>query len=459
MSNPIKIDDKLDKIEERGGLVVNPVKTCQPIGAMYASLGINKCLPHSHGSQGCCSYHRMHLTRHFRDPIVASTSSFTEGTSVFGGKSNLKTSVKNIFEIYNPDVISVNTTCLSETIGDDLVSIVADIDIPEGKTIIHASTPSYVGSHITGFANMVQGMIKCLAESEEDVNNGKINIIPGFVNPGDMREIKRIAREMDIPFTLIPDTSGVVDSPMTGKYEMYPDGGVTVEEIKESGNARATIALGSFASSAGAYELEKKCDIDSYILKTPIGVKATDEYIMQLSKITGQEIPYSLEEERGQLVDIMTDTHYHFHGKRAAIFGDPDIVIAMTEFVLSLGIIPEYVLTGTPGKEFEKTINELFDDAGVSGKVKMGADLLTLQKWIKEESVDLIIGNTYGKYIAKEEDIPLVRVGFPVLDRSVHSYLPIVGYRGGMRLIEKISTALLDRADRDADFEDMELVM
>ncbi|MFP4661469.1 MAG: nitrogenase molybdenum-iron protein subunit beta [Halanaerobiales bacterium] len=459
MSNPIKIDDKLEKIEERGALVVNPAKTCQPIGAMYASLGINRCLPHSHGSQGCCSYHRMHLTRHFRDPVVASTSSFTEGTSVFGGKSNLKTAVKNIFQVYNPDVISVNTTCLSETIGDDLVSIVADIDIPEGKTVIYASTPSYVGSHITGFSNMVQGMIKCLAENDEDINNGKINIIPGFVNPGDMREIKRIAREMGVPFTLVPDTSGVVDSPMTGKYEMYPDGGVTVEEIKDSGNSRATIALGSFASAEGAYELERKCDVKPYILNTPIGVKATDKYIMQLSKITGQDIPYSLEEERGQLVDIMTDTHYHFHGKRAAIFGDPDIVTSMTEFVLSLGMIPAYVLTGTPGKAFVNEINEILEEAGVSGKVKAAADLLTLQKWIKEESVDILIGNTYGKYIAKEEDIPLVRVGFPILDRSVHSYMPIVGYRGGMLLIEKISTALLDRADRDADFEDMELVM
>jgi Mo-nitrogenase MoFe protein subunit NifK (EC 1.18.6.1) len=69
----------------RNSLVINPAKTCQPIGAMYAALGIHRCLPHSHGSQGCCSYHRMHLSRHFRDPIAASTSSFTEGAAVFGG--------------------------------------------------------------------------------------------------------------------------------------------------------------------------------------------------------------------------------------------------------------------------------------------------------------------------------------------------------------------------------------
>ena len=40
------------EISERKGLVINPAKTCQPIGAMYAALGIRGCMPHSHGSQG-----------------------------------------------------------------------------------------------------------------------------------------------------------------------------------------------------------------------------------------------------------------------------------------------------------------------------------------------------------------------------------------------------------------------
>ncbi|WP_018247477.1 nitrogenase molybdenum-iron protein subunit beta [Orenia marismortui] len=448
------------ELSERKALVVNPAKTCQPIGAMYAALGINKCLPHSHGSQGCCSYHRMHLTRHFRDPIVASTSSFTEGASVFGGRSNLNTAMKNVFKVYDPDVVAINTTCLSETIGDDVGSMVAAMDIPEGKTIIHASTPSYVGSHITGYSNMVQAMIKQLAQKDEDSSSEKINIIPGFIDPGDIREIKRISNLMGIPFTMLPDTSGVVDSPITGKYEMYPKGGTTVEEIKATGNAKATIALGSFASKEGAFELERQCDVKPYVLKTPIGVKATDELIMQLVKITGEEVPYALEEERGQLVDIMTDTHFHFHGKKVAIFGDPDLVIAMTEFVLSLGMEPSYIVTGTPGKEFNQDIDAILEDAEIEDvKVKSAGDLLELHQWIKNDPVDLILGNTYGKYIAKEEDIPLVRFGFPILDRSVQSYLPIVGYRGAMRLIEKISGVLLDRADRDTSEEELELVM
>lgn len=64
-----------------------------------------------------------------------------------------------------------------------------------------------------------------------------------------------------------------------------------------------------------------------------------------------------------------------------------------------------------------------------------------------------MLGNTYLKYIARDEDIPLVRFGFPILDRVGHSYFPTVGYRGGLRLLEKILDALLDRLDRDAPEE------
>ncbi len=454
------------EIKERRGGVINPAKTCQPIGAMYAALGIHKCLPHSHGSQGCCSYHRMHLTRHFREPVRASTSSFTEGASVFGGAANLKTAIKNVFEIYNPDVMAVHTTCLSETIGDDIPSIIKSAEVPDGKLVIHANTPSYQGSHITGFSNMTKGMVNYLAQASPEAKKERVNIIPGFVDPGDMREIKRMTDLMGVKFIMFPDTSGVLDTPMTGKFVMFPSGGARVEDITDSGNSKLTIALGFYASSDAANQLERKCKVPAVTLKTPIGIKATDEFLLTLRQNFVTEVPYQLEEERGQLVDIMTDTHYHFHGKKVAIFGDPDIIIGLTEFALSLGMKPVHVLTGTPGGTiggsqgiFENEITGMLNGAGIEGRVKAAGDLFGFHQWIKNEPVDLLIGNTYGKYISKAEDIPFVRVGFPILDRSIHPYLPAVGYKGAMRLLELIGNALLDRADRDAKDEDFELVM
>src|SRR3974390_1634675 len=163
------------EVTERQALTVNPAKTCQPIGAMYAALGIHNCLPHSHGSQGCCSYHRSTLTRHYKEPVMAATSSFTEGSSVFGGQANLLQAIDTIFTVYDPEVIAVHTTCLSETIGDDIPQISrkaeAEGKIPPGRFVIHANTPSYVGTHVTGFANMTKAMVTYFSEHGKE--NGK----------------------------------------------------------------------------------------------------------------------------------------------------------------------------------------------------------------------------------------------------------------------------------------------
>lgn len=443
---------------ERKSLVINPAKTCQPLGATYAALGIHRCLPHSHGSQGCQMYFRSHLNRHFREPVEAATSSFTEGAAVFGGGSNLKAALKNIFAIYEPDIVAISTTCLSETIGEDIPTYILQAQVPEGKYVIHANTPSYQGSHITGFSNMTKGMVKYLSAAGGK-SNGKINVLPGFVNPGDMREIKRILRSMKADYIMFPDTSGVLDAPLTGEYHIFPEGGTKIKDIIDSGNSLGTLALGHFASTDSAQELKKKCKVPYQALTTPIGITATDDFLMAIAEFSGQSVSAELEEERGQVIDIMADLHQHYYGKEVALFGDPDMLTGLTQFLLELGMKPKYILTGTPGDLFEKEVNQILSQAGTQAKVKSAGDLFTLHQWIKQDPVDLIIGNTYGKYIARAEDIPLVRFGFPIMDRGVHSYMPVVGYKGAMRLIEMISNTLLDRVDRDTADEDMELIM
>lgn len=448
------------EVVERSGLRINPAKTCQPIGAMYAALGVHACLPHSHGSQGCCAFHRMQLTRHFKEPVVASTSSFTEGASVFGGGANIKTAIKNIFPLYNPEIVAVHTTCLSETIGDDLNTYIQQSkgDVPEGKYVIHANTPSYVGSHVTGFSNMVKAFVSYLSKNTGE-KNGKINVIPGFVSPGDMKEIGKILAAMGIDSIVLPDTSGVLDTPMTGNYDMYPAGGTKVSDIIDAGNSNFTLALGTFASEAGAVELEKKCKVPMKTLSTPIGIEATDRFISELVSLTQAEVPYSIEEERGQLVDLMLDSQAYFNGKTVAIYGDPDVIASLAEFVISLGMIPKFVVSGTPGDKFPREVEAIFAKHGVEGKVKGAGDLFELHQWIKNEPVDLLIGNTHGKQIARAEGIPLIRVGFPILDRYAHQYFPTVGYKGAIRLIEMMSNAILDKQDATCAEEDMELVM
>jgi nitrogenase molybdenum-iron protein beta chain len=395
---------------------------------------------------------------------MAGTSSFTEGTAVFGGQANLLQAITNMFALYNPDVIAIHTTCLSETIGDDIVQIIAKAreegKVPHGKHVIHTNTPSYIGSHVTGFSNMVKGMVKYFSEATGRKRN-QVNLIPGWVEPSDMRELRRICRTMGINPNIFPDTSDVLDAPLTGRHEFYPRGGAPVDEIRHSGDSRSTLALGPTASEAAALALEEKCEVRAEVLELPIGLLATDRFINALRHRSGIRVPGFITDERGRLVDMVADMHQYFYRKRVALFGDPDQLVSLAEFLVTLDMRPVYIVTGTPGKRFEARIREAIGDSVPEAQVRQGpqADMFLLHQWIKKEGVDLLIGNTYGKYIARDEDIPFVRFGFPILDRVGHSYFPTVGYMGAMRVAEKILSAFMDRQDRDAPEESFELTM
>jgi nitrogenase molybdenum-iron protein beta chain len=451
------------EIKERKALTINPAKTCQPIGAMYAALGVHGCLPHSHGSQGCYAYHRSTLTRHYKEPVIAATSAFTEGASVFGGQANLLQAIDNMFKVYDPEVIAVHTTCLSETIGDDIPQIVnkagADGKIPDGKYVFHCNTPSYIGSHVTGYANMTKAMVDYYAQKNGHKTKA-INLIPGFVEPADMAEIKRLATVMGVKTIMFPDTSKVLNGPLTGKYKMYPEGGVTIDQLKETGSSHGTIAMGELATGAAARALDAKCKVPCQVLNLPIGLQDTDIFIDTLRRMAGVNVPDAIDLERGQLMDAISDYAQYLYGKRVALVGDPDQMLALSRFLVTLDMKPVYMVTGSPaGKKYTAALEEAVADVSDEVRIKVPGDMFLLHQWIKQEPVDLIIGNTYCKYIAKDEDIPLVRHGFPILDRMGHSYFSTFGYRGALRLLEKILGVLMDRKDRDSSDIDFELVL
>ena len=452
------------EVKERTALTVNPAKTCQPVGAMYAALGVHGCLPHSHGSQGCCSYHRSALTRHYKEPVMAATSSFTEGSSVFGGQANLMQAIETIFTVYEPEIIAVHSTCLSETIGDDLNQIVIKAreegKVPLGKFVIQAATPSYVGSHVTGYANMLEAFVKYFAE-KTDEKRRQINLLSGWVEPSDMRELKRLMRVMKIKSVLLPDTSDVLDTPMTGKFEMYPKGGTTIPEMVSMGDSMQTLGLGEWATQKAAITLDNTCKVPFEITDIPVGIKATDRFIQALAKAGRVSIPEQISEERGRLLDVITDMHQYLYGKRVAVYGDPDNIIPLIEFLVDMDMKPVYIVSGTPGKRFEERMTEILSERIPEAKYKNGpqADMFLMHQWIKENPVDLLIGNTYGKYIARDENIPFVRMGFPIIDRIGHSYFPTIGYMGGLRIVEKILSVLMDKQDSSCLEEKFELVM
>lgn len=437
--------------------VINPSKICQPMGAVQALLGVKDTMPIIHGSQGCSTYMRFQLTRHFREPIEVASTSLSEKTVIYGGEFNLMKALKNITEKQTPRMIAVASSCLTETIGDDMVGIIEkfkdanqDQDLP---IIIPVSTPSYTESHVEGYNRTIKALVEHLAT--KSVPNGKINIITGNLCPADVTQVKDILKTLKCDNIILTDTSENLDGPLTEDTLSLYEGGTSVDEIEDTANSLGTIVLSKHVNSAGVF-LEKKFGIESISGPLPAGIENTDEFIKSLCTLGDYEIPDSLEKDRGRLLDAMVDAHSYNYHRKVALFGDPDFVSGMTRFTAEMGMIPSVVCTGTESKIFTNDMNLISHEKGISPVVLAGGDLYDMHRAIKKTGADILIGNSYGASMAKEENIPLFRVGFPIFDRLGAQRISTLGYKGGIEFVDRLTNTLLDFYYDEAGYEIIE---
>jgi nitrogenase molybdenum-iron protein beta chain len=447
--------DYREKNFKRESLTVNPAKACQPLGAVFCSAGFEKTMSFVHGSQGCVAYYRSHLARHFKEPSSAVSSSMTEDAAVFGGLNNMVDGLQNTYKLYEPKMIAVSTTCMAEVIGDDLHAFITTAktkgSVPQDFDVPFAHTPAFVGSHITGYDNMLKGILDHFWKDKPRTPEERINIIPGFDGfaVGNVREMKRLLDSMDVKYTILSDVSDQYDTPSDGEYRMYA-GGTTIEDTKAALNAKATLSMQEYCTTK---TLEYAAGHGQAVsaLHYPMGVAGTDEFLMKVSELTGKPIPRALELERGRLLDAMADSQGWLHGKTYAVYGDPDFVYGMARFIMETGGEPKHCLATNGNKQWQEQMDALFATSpfGKSCKAWAGKDLWHMRSLLATEPVNLLIGNSYGKYLERDVGTPLIRLMFPIFDRHHHHRFPVWGYQGALRVLVMVLDKIFDKLDDD----------
>ena len=448
----------------REALTINPAKACQPLGAVFAAVGFEGTLPFVHGSQGCVAYYRSHFSRHFKEPTSCVSSSMTEDAAVFGGLNNMVDGLANAYTLYKPKMISVSTTCMAEVIGDDLNAFIKGAkekgSVPAEFDVPFAHTPAFVGSHITGYDNVMKGIVEHFWDGKagtaprlERVPNEKINFIGGFdgYTVGNLREVKRLLGLMGVEHTILADNSDTWDTPTDGEFRMY-DGGTTLEDAANAVHAKGTISMQEFCTEKTlAYIAGKGHQVAAF--NHPIGVAATDKFLMEISRITGKSIPEAITKERGRLVDAIGDSSAHIHGKKFALYGDPDLTLGLAGFLMELGAEPVHILSTNGGKAWAERVKALLESSpfGRNCHAYPGKDLWHMRSLLFTEPVDFLIGNTHGKYLERDTGTPLIRIGFPIFDRHHHHRYPVWGYQGGMNVLVWILDKIFDEIDRNTN--------
>ncbi|HBE76933.1 MAG TPA: nitrogenase [Firmicutes bacterium] len=432
-------------------VTTNACKLCTPLGACVAMKGIENTMTLLHGSQGCATYIRRYLISHFREPIDIASSNFTENATIFGGGLNLSTGLKNVTTQYHPALIGVATTCLSETIGEDVKTMVRNYQKSEEVSasadqplIIHMSTPSYKGTHMDGFHAVTRAAVAALAK--DGAPKKQLNILPGFVSPADIRYLKEILADLQLEYVMLPDYSETLDGPTWDDYQKIPSGGTSVAAIETMGCSQATIEFGRTLDpnlTAGKI-LRERFKTLRFQLGMPIGVRETDLFFELLKTYTAAALPVKYELERGRLIDSYIDGHKYVFEKKAVVYGDEDLVVGLVSFLAEIGIIPVLCASGGVSGRLAKAIHDVAPELEDRITVRQGVDFMEIGTEAEKLGADLFIGNSKGYQNARKLKVPLVRVGFPIHDRIGSGRIVHLGYRGAQELFDRIVNTLLE---------------
>lgn len=431
---------------------VNPCCMCMPMGTVFVFRGIQGCMPLFHGSQGCSTYMRLYLAHHFREPVDIASSALSEKGAVYGGAANLKQGLKNVISGYSPQAIGIATTCLAETIGDDVPQILREFDCsPEAKdmVIFNVSTPSFSASHEAGYRRALKAVVESLAKSSKP--SGKINLLLGCIlSPADVRYLKRLFGDWELCGIFLPDISESFDAPLSPEFPRIPAGGTTLEEIKDTANSIATITIGAWTEGKGAGDekgagdyLQEEFGTPHFAMPLPLGLELNDMFMGRLEELTGQPLPEEYEKERGRLLDTMVDAHKLLANVRTCVYGDTEMVLGLSKLMKELGMSPQILATGTTSPSFERIAREL----APASQVMSGVDFSQILEEVAARDIDLLVGPFTGRQIAKTENIPLLRVGFPNHDRFGVARQLVLGYEGAGRLVDAMANAMLEQKD------------
>jgi len=448
-------------VEERKRTgIINPVFTCQPAGAQYVGIGIKDCISLVHGGQGCCMFVRLLFAQHFKENFDIGSSSVHEDAAVFGAIKRVEEGVDALIKRYpHVRVIPIISTCSTEIIGDDIDGLVTKLKRTYQDSNVHfipVHAPSFVGSQISGYDVATKAVFQHIAEKGEA--GDKINVITGWFNPGDLKEIKHYFKEMAVDATFFFDIERF-DSPMMPDKSSFSHGNTTVEDIKDSANAKATITMARYEGMRTGQFLEDKFDVPHSPVPMPIGIKNTDCLLGEISKLSGQPIPQSLVEERGRALDALADlAHMFFANKKVAIYGSADMVLGLAQFCIEVELQPVFLMIGDENSKYENDprIAELQNmSLDYDIEIITNSDLWELEKRLKNNSLDLdlIMGHSKGRWVAIDNNIPMVRVGFPTFDRAGLYRHPIVGYAGAAFLGETIANTIFTDMEYKKDRE------
>ncbi|THB70825.1 MAG: nitrogenase iron-molybdenum cofactor biosynthesis protein NifN [Gammaproteobacteria bacterium] len=448
-------------IKRKKPMTVDPVKVSQTMGASLAFLGLDKSIPLLHGNQGCSAYGKILFIRHFYEPVPLQTTGLDHLAAVMDPDQNLKEGLVTVCEKNKPEIIGVLTTGVSEAEGTDIKRIIKEfrMDYPQydDVLVIPVCTPDYLGCLESGYAAAVEAIIdNCIVQSPVEVkekakdkkkDSKDLVILPSAMHtPADIETIRLMVEMFGLNPILLPDLSGSLDGHLAeSRYSPITYGGSSKGMFERIASACGVVSIGLSMKSAGML-LHQCAGISFFHFDGLTGIKANDEFMAMLMKLSGNPVPAMYKRQRQCLRDAYLDAHFYLGQCRLAVAADPDLLIPLQALSEETGLNLQYAVTSdTNNSEIKEKLE------GLGYKTIQEGDLEDFRKLSYEYAVDLVVGNSYLAEFCEDQELAHYRAGYPIYDRMGGSRICRVGYAGTTDMVLDMANLVWQQRPEGAD--------
>jgi nitrogenase molybdenum-iron protein beta chain len=421
-----------------------PRATCALGGALSLISSLHRAVPIIHAGPGCgftLTFGQNIANGYqyigYASGFAAPSTNTLERHVVFGGENRLREQIRTTLELMDADVFFVVSGCTAGLIGDDVRSIVGEFAGSE-KPVIFSETSGFKGNTYRGYDLALRSMVDQLVIPAEKMTRGLVNLLGVVASQdafwqGDINEIVRLLNRIGVEVNLSGNGDGI-------------------ENIRRAAEAELNILLSQHTGLLAAELFREKYQVP-YIKQTlPIGSE-TSVFLRTVAEaldLDREHVEAVIAEEEAELWKylIQFSEAYVFLliNKEFDVISDSNYAIGLTKFLTNdLGLFPKLIaVTDSPEEglrpEIEGKIREL--NYSISPLVIFEEDSYRIWENIARDPPQLVFGSSIDRAPAKKEKALLFPVSYPLFDQTVLSK-GYSGYRGAVRLVEDLGTALL----------------
>jgi len=411
--------------------IYDPLFDCKMVGALRAMHGISDCISIIHGRNGChCGALLLQTLGSEQNRVRILTSVLKASDEVYSGEERLSSAIRLADQVFGPKAIAVLNCSAPVIMGEDVEGLELFLEDETQSELVAMDAGGPEGPAWLGYEEALTKLVPRMRPNEGEPGEG-INLLgfkaDDFCSRGDLKEMKRILRDQNLP----------LNSVLSGS---------SFEEVKQAPGVELNVLLGGDGLDC-AKAMEEEFDIPYISVPYPYGLKKSVQFVEVIGGALGREAdPQILEMEREGVKRTVERAHMFFQGiysTAVAVVGESGRAFDLAEFLSSeLGM--DVKLLAISSGSFAIPEKMTAKEAHYQ-KLMIEPDRWDMNRALEASGAALIFGSSFEKMIASELQASLVRFSYPVIDEISLSDLPFSGFSGIARLCEKIINSILTR--------------